>query len=84
MLMVGHKTQRMASAWVSFLNVEVKTVDARTFAIEAENFKQTLSVCQKPDGNCFLGQDRKGVLMVITKQITQDNGNFMFSFLLKQ
>jgi hypothetical protein len=23
-----------------------------------KNFKQTLSVCQKDDGNCFLGQER--------------------------
>jgi hypothetical protein len=28
-----------------------------------KNFKQT-SACQKADGNCFLGQDMKRVLMV--------------------
>jgi hypothetical protein len=29
-----------------------------------KKYKQTLFACQKADGNCFLGQDRKGVLMV--------------------
>jgi hypothetical protein len=32
-------------------------MDAHTFTQQAENFKQTLSVCQKAD-NCFLGQER--------------------------
>jgi hypothetical protein len=35
----------------------VKAVDAHTFT------KQTLYACQKSDGNCFLGQNMKGVLM---------------------
>jgi hypothetical protein len=35
----------------------VKAVDAHTFAKQAEKFKQTLSACQKADGNCFLGQE---------------------------
>jgi hypothetical protein len=38
-------------------------VDAHTFTKQAEKFKQT-SACQKADGYSFLGQDRKGVLMV--------------------
>jgi hypothetical protein len=25
---------------------------------KSKNFKQTLSACQKADGNCFLGQER--------------------------
>jgi hypothetical protein len=29
-----------------------------------KTFKQMLSACQKADGNCFLGQDKKRVLMV--------------------
>jgi hypothetical protein len=32
-------------------------VDARTFTKQAEKV-QTNIVCQKADGNCFLGQDR--------------------------
>jgi hypothetical protein len=33
-------------------------VDAHTFTKQAKKFKQTLSVCQKADGKCFLGQER--------------------------
>jgi hypothetical protein len=32
-------------------------VDAHTFTKQAENFKQTLSACQKADGNYFLEQE---------------------------
>jgi hypothetical protein len=32
--------------------------DSRTFTEQVEKFKKTLSVCQKADGNCFLGQER--------------------------
>jgi hypothetical protein len=39
-------------------------VDAHTFTKQAENFKHTLSPCQKADGNGILGQDRQAVLMV--------------------
>jgi hypothetical protein len=30
----------------------------------SRKFKQTLSACQKADGSCLMGQDRKGVPMV--------------------
>jgi hypothetical protein len=50
--------------WVSFVNVEtkeqsaVKAVDARTFTKQDENFKQTMPIYQKADGNCFMEQER--------------------------
>jgi hypothetical protein len=36
----------------------VKAVDAHTFNKQAEKFTQTLSACQKADGNCLLGHER--------------------------
>jgi hypothetical protein len=38
-------------------------VEAHTFTKQAIKLKQT-SACQKADGNCFLRQDWKGVVMV--------------------
>jgi hypothetical protein len=35
----------------------VKAVDANS-PNKLKNFKQTLSACQKANGNCFLGQER--------------------------
>jgi hypothetical protein len=35
-----------------------QTEDAHTFTKQRVEFKQTLSACQKPDGNRFLGQER--------------------------
>jgi hypothetical protein len=48
------------------VNVETKEQPKHwihTFTKQAKKYKQ-MSACQKADGNCFLGQDRKGVLMV--------------------
>jgi hypothetical protein len=54
--------------WVSFVNVETKEKLKQWLHTHSPNkprkFKQTLSACQKADGISFLGQDRKGVLMV--------------------
>jgi hypothetical protein len=54
--------------WVSFVNVETKGQSKQWTHIRSQNklkmFKQTLFACQKADGNCFLGQNKKGVLMV--------------------
>jgi hypothetical protein len=33
-------------------------VDAHIFTGQAENFKQTLSACQKTDGQCFLEEEK--------------------------
>jgi hypothetical protein len=50
------------------VNVETKEQSKQWMHIHSQNkpkkFKQTLYACQKADGNCFLGQERKGVLMV--------------------
>jgi hypothetical protein len=48
--------------WVSFLNVGNKEHSKQWIGTHSQNkpkkFKQTLSVCKKADGNCFLGQER--------------------------
>jgi hypothetical protein len=48
--------------WVSFVNVETKDQSKHWIHTRSPNkpkkFKQTLSACQKADGNCFLGQER--------------------------
>jgi hypothetical protein len=53
---------------VSFLNVETKEQSKQWMHPDSpkklKTFKQMLSGCQKADGNCFLGQDRKEGLMV--------------------
>jgi hypothetical protein len=47
---------------VSFVNVETKQQPKQWMHTYSPNkpkkFKQTLSTCQKTDGNCFLGHDR--------------------------
>jgi hypothetical protein len=54
--------------WLSFVNVETKEQSKQWMHTHSQNkhknFKQMLSPCQKADGNCFLGQDRKGMLLV--------------------
>jgi hypothetical protein len=48
--------------WVSFVNAETKEQSKQWMHTHSPNkqkkFKQTLSSCQKADGNCFLGQER--------------------------
>jgi hypothetical protein len=48
--------------WVSFMNVETKEQLKQWMHTHSPNkpkkCKQTLSACQKADGNCFLGQER--------------------------
>jgi hypothetical protein len=48
--------------WVSFVNVETKEQSKQWMHTHSSNklkkFTQTLSSCQKADGNCFLGQER--------------------------
>jgi hypothetical protein len=48
--------------WVSFVSVETKEHPKQLMHThspkKSKKFKQTLSACQKADGNCFLGQDR--------------------------
>jgi hypothetical protein len=87
--MIGHKKQRMASAFVNYFRQipqrwrwisqshrtsnrwwnlgfvcecwkqsAVKALGARTLTKQTEKFKQTLSACQKADGNSFLGWER--------------------------
>jgi hypothetical protein len=52
----------------------VKAVDAHTFTRQAEKkFKQMLSACQKADGNCFLGQEKK----VLTVEFMQQGTTIM-------
>jgi hypothetical protein len=50
------------------VNAEAKEQSKQWMHIHLPNkqkrFKQMLSACQKADGNCFLRQDKKGVLMV--------------------
>jgi hypothetical protein len=54
--------------WDSFGNVETTEQSKQWMHTHSRNkprkFKQMLSAFQKADGNCFLGQDRKGMLMV--------------------
>jgi hypothetical protein len=46
---------------VSFMNVESKEQSKQLMQTHSPNktkkFKQTLSACQKAEGNCFLGQE---------------------------
>jgi histone-lysine N-methyltransferase SETMAR len=53
---IGDKT------WVSFVNVETKEQSKKWVHTHSPNkptkFKQTLSACQKADGNCFPQQER--------------------------
>jgi hypothetical protein len=48
--------------WVSFVNAESKEQSKQWMHTHSPNmlkkFKQTLSFCQKADGNIFLGQER--------------------------
>jgi hypothetical protein len=48
--------------WVSFVNVVTKGQSNQWIHTRSpdkqKKFKQTLSTCQKADGNCFLGQER--------------------------
>jgi hypothetical protein len=48
--------------WLSFVNDETKEQSKQLMHRHSPNkpkkFKQTLSVCQKADGSCFLGQER--------------------------
>jgi hypothetical protein len=48
--------------WVSFVNVKTKEQAKQWIHTylpkRLKKFKQTLSACQKPEGNCFLGQVR--------------------------
>jgi hypothetical protein len=48
--------------WVSFVNIKTKEQSEQWMHTHPSNkpkkFKQTLSACQKADGNCFLGQER--------------------------
>jgi hypothetical protein len=48
--------------WISFVNVETEEQSKQRMHTHSPNkpkkFKQTLSACQKVDGNCFLGQER--------------------------
>jgi hypothetical protein len=51
----------------------VKAVDKHTFTKQAEKkFKQTLSACQKADGNCFLGQEGSAPGEI---HVTRDHSN---------
>jgi hypothetical protein len=49
--------------WLSFMNVETKEQLKQWMHTHSsenpEKFKQTLPACQKADGNCFLGQERR-------------------------
>jgi hypothetical protein len=53
--------------WASFVNVETKEQSEQWMHTHSpdkpEKFKP-MFVCQKADGNCFLGEHRKGVLMM--------------------
>jgi hypothetical protein len=48
--------------WVSSMNVGTKEQSKQWMHTHSQNkpkkFKQTLSACQKADGNCFLGEER--------------------------
>jgi hypothetical protein len=48
--------------WISFVNVETKGQSKQWMHTHPPNrlekFKQTLSACQKDDGNCFLRHER--------------------------
>jgi hypothetical protein len=45
--------------WISFVNAEPKGPSKQWMhtSNKTKKFKQTLSACQKADGNCFLGQE---------------------------
>jgi hypothetical protein len=62
--------------WVSFVNVETKEQSKQWRHTHSpkkpkKKLKQTLSACQKADGNCFLGQDKKGLVMQFMQQGTK-------------
>jgi hypothetical protein len=48
--------------WISFANVKSKEQSKQWMRTHSpkkpKQFKQTLSACQKADGNCFLGKER--------------------------
>jgi hypothetical protein len=50
-----------------FTNVAIQGLVAHTFIKNAERLRQTLSLCQKTDDNCFLG--RRGILMAEFMQL---------------
>jgi hypothetical protein len=62
--------------WVSLVNAEVKEQSKKRMHThspdKSKKFKQTLSACQKADGNCFLGQERSADGRI---HATRDHGN---------
>jgi hypothetical protein len=49
--MMNFPTTSYDETWVSIVSVEIKAVDAHTFTTQT-------NICQRADGNGFLGQQR--------------------------